>query len=68
MTIRGQLTAPVAATVTRTAKRLDPGTRTLLTEVDIPNSSHGMLPGEFVYVGVQDRTLRKAVEHPGHRS
>jgi RND family efflux transporter MFP subunit len=47
---RGQLTAPVAATVARTANALDPGTRTLLTEVDIPNSSHAMLPGEFVYV------------------
>jgi RND family efflux transporter MFP subunit len=48
--IRGALTAPVAATVARTASALDPGTRTLLTEVDIPNSSHAMLPGEFVYV------------------
>ena len=50
VTVRGALTAPVAATVTRTANALDPGTRTLLTEVDIPNSSHGMLAGAFVYV------------------
>jgi multidrug efflux pump subunit AcrA (membrane-fusion protein) len=50
VTIRGALMAPVPATVTRTANALDPGTRTLLTEVDIPNSSHGMLPGQFVYV------------------
>ena len=42
--------SPVPATVTRTANALDPGTRTLLTEVDIPNASHGMLPGQFVYV------------------
>lgn len=48
--VRGSLAAPVTATVTRTASALDPGTRTLLTEVDIPNSSHGMLPGQFVYV------------------
>jgi RND family efflux transporter MFP subunit len=48
--VRGQLGAPVAATVARTASALDPGTRTLLTEVDIPNASHAMLPGEFVYV------------------
>jgi multidrug efflux pump subunit AcrA (membrane-fusion protein) len=47
--VRGQLTTPVAATVARTANALDPGTRTLLTEVDIPNSSHALLPGEFVY-------------------
>lgn len=50
VTVRGALTAPVAATVTRTANALDPGTRTLLTEVDVLNSSHGLLPGEFVYV------------------
>jgi RND family efflux transporter MFP subunit len=50
VTIRGALMAPVPATVTRTASALDPGTRTLLTEVDIPNPSHGMLPGQFVYV------------------
>jgi RND family efflux transporter MFP subunit len=49
--IRGQLGSPMAATVTRTANALDPGTRTLLTEVDIANSSHKLLPGAFVYVG-----------------
>ncbi len=48
--VRGALTTPVTATVTRTASALDPGTRTLLTEVDIPNSTHAMLPGTFVYV------------------
>jgi RND family efflux transporter MFP subunit len=50
VTIRGQLASSVAATVTRTANALDPGTRTLLTEVDVPNSSHRLLPGAFVYV------------------
>jgi RND family efflux transporter MFP subunit len=50
VTVRGALGSPVAATVTRTANALDPGTRTLLTEVDIPNASHQMLPGTFVYV------------------
>jgi RND family efflux transporter MFP subunit len=47
---RGRLMQPVAGTVTRTANALDPGTRTLLTEVDIPNASHELLPGMFVYV------------------
>ena len=42
---------PITGTVTRTANALDPGTRTLLTEVDIPNQSHRLLPGMFVYVG-----------------
>jgi RND family efflux transporter MFP subunit len=49
--VRGQLMHPVAARVTRTAQALDPGTRTLLSEIDIPNESHGLLPGMFVYVG-----------------
>jgi RND family efflux transporter MFP subunit len=50
VTLRGQLQAPVTGTVTRTARALDPATRTLLTEVDIPNPGHRMLPGMFVYV------------------
>ena len=41
---------PITGTVTRTASALDPGTRTLLTQVDIPNPSHRLLPGMFVYV------------------
>jgi RND family efflux transporter MFP subunit len=50
---RGHLDEPVAASVTRTAIALDPGTRTLLTQVDIPNQSGRMLPGMFVYVDFQ---------------
>jgi len=50
VTVRGQLMQPVTGKVTRTAVALDPGTRTLLTRVDIPNRSHRMLPGMFVYV------------------
>lgn len=60
VTVRGQLTAPVAATVARTANALDPGTRTLLTEVDIHNTSHAMLPGEFVYAAFK-------INPSGHR-
>ncbi len=51
--VRGQLTEPVKATVTRTSSAIDTGTRTLLTQVDIPNPSHRMLPGSFVYVDFQ---------------
>lgn len=50
VTVRGQLMDPVTGTVTRTANALDPATRTLLTQVDIPNRSHRLLPGTFVYV------------------
>lgn len=51
--VRGQLAQPVTGAVTRTASALDPGTRTLLTQVDIPNQSHRLLPGAFVYVSFQ---------------
>src|SRR5713101_1046265 len=51
--VRGQLMQPVTGTVTRTANALDPGTRTLLTEVDIPNESHRLMPGAFVYAAFQ---------------
>jgi membrane fusion protein (multidrug efflux system) len=48
--VRGQLNRPVPARVARTAQGLDPSTRTLLTEVDIPNATRALLPGMFVYV------------------
>jgi RND family efflux transporter MFP subunit len=51
VSLRGHLMQPVRGTVTRTANALDPMTRTLLTEVDIDNASHQLLPGTFVYVG-----------------
>jgi RND family efflux transporter MFP subunit len=50
VTVRGHLAEPIAGAVTRTANALDPATRTLLTEVDIPNPSQTLLPGTFVYV------------------
>lgn len=34
-------------TVTRTAEAIDPTTRTLLTEVDVPNKDSKLLPGSF---------------------
>jgi RND family efflux transporter MFP subunit len=51
VSVRGRLMQPVSGAVTRTANALDPGTRTLLVEVVIPNRSHELLPGMFVYVG-----------------
>jgi RND family efflux transporter MFP subunit len=50
VSVRGQLMEPVTGTVTRTANALDPATRTLLVEVDVPNQSQRLLPGMFVYV------------------
>jgi len=53
VTVRGRLMEPVTAKVTRTAGAIDPGTRTLLTQVDIPNQMHQFLPGMFVYVAFE---------------
>lgn len=36
--------------VVRTANAIDPGTRTLLTEVDVPNPSGALLPGAYAEV------------------
>src|ERR1700682_887523 len=36
--------------VARTANTIDPGTRTLLTEVDVPNPSGTLLPGSYAQV------------------
>jgi len=36
--------------VARTANAIDPGTRTLLTEVDVPNPSNTLLPGSYAQV------------------
>jgi RND family efflux transporter MFP subunit len=36
-----------AGTVARTAEAIDPGTRTLLTQVEVPNPDRRLLPGSF---------------------
>ena len=36
-----------SATIARTAESIDPNTRTLLTEVDVPNKNGRLLPGSF---------------------
>jgi RND family efflux transporter MFP subunit len=36
--------------VVRTADAIDPATRTLLTEVDVPNRDHKLMPGAFAHV------------------
>jgi len=44
-----------AAKVTRTSGELSPKTRTMLTEVDIENDDHVILPGSYVQVAVDIR-------------
>ncbi len=42
--------------VVRTADAIDPATRTLLTEIDVPNHDRALLPGAFVEVHFAART------------
>jgi RND family efflux transporter MFP subunit len=53
-TVRSQVFPgqPFKGTVTRTARSLDPTTRTLRTEVDLPNPEGKLLPGMYVDVTI----------------
>lgn len=62
----------VRATITRTTESLDPATRTLLVEIDLPNDSGEFQPGMFINVKIllQNRpnalTLPSSALIPGH--
>jgi len=51
--------------VTRTAGALDPATRTLVTEVQVPNAGGTLRPGMFVDVTLQDRRANPPLLIPG---
>lgn len=56
---REEPTTTFAGKVTRTANALDPNTRTLLTEVQVPNPVEALRPGMFLQVRfVLDREFR----------
>lgn len=46
---------PIQAKVTRTSWSLDPGARTLRTEVDLPNADGGLRPGAYVFAKLSGR-------------
>jgi membrane fusion protein, multidrug efflux system len=52
------------ATVTRSTVALDPGTRTLLAEIDLPNPGHSLAPGMFAEVVVELRRHPDALVVP----
>jgi len=52
-------------TVSRTANALDPATRTLLTEVQVPNTSGLLLPGMYAQVGLTTALRNPPVVMPG---
>jgi RND family efflux transporter MFP subunit len=50
--------------VARTAESIDPSTRTLLTEVDVPNKLGRLLPGGYAQVRLQARTTAPRLSLP----
>jgi len=53
-----------AGKVTRTADALDPNTRTLLTEVQVPNSDNALRPGMYLQVKFVFRRVSPSVRIP----
>jgi RND family efflux transporter MFP subunit len=50
--------------VVRTAEAIDPGTRTLLTEVDVPNHNNTLLPGGYAQVHLQVKVTGARLQVP----
>jgi RND family efflux transporter MFP subunit len=50
--------------VVRTAEAIDPGTRTLLTEVDVPNHNGQLLPGGYAQVHLQVKVAAERLQVP----
>jgi membrane fusion protein, multidrug efflux system len=50
--------------ITRTTEALDPATRTLLVEIDLPNAEHELQPGTFVNVTLSLRQHENALAVP----
>ncbi len=48
----------------RTAEALDPTTRTLLTEIDVPNGDGRLLPGGFAEVHVEIKVAQGRLQVP----
>jgi RND family efflux transporter MFP subunit len=51
-------------TVTRSTLALDPSTRSLLVEIDLPNRDHALRPGTFVEVSLGLREIPNALVLP----
>jgi len=56
-----------AGMVARTAAAIDPATRTLLTEVDVPNKSAQLLPGGYAQVHLLVKVKAQRLQVPGQR-
>ena len=64
LTVKELPTRPFQGAVTRTTHSLDPSTRTLLVEIDLPNPDHALQPGTFGEVRLQLRVSPDALVIP----
>ena len=53
-----------SGTVTRSTMALDPATRSLLVEIDLPNTDHALRPGTFAEVSLALRDIPQALVVP----
>lgn len=53
-----------AGTVTRTAEVIDPATRTLLTQIDVPNGDGALMPGGYAQVHLKMTVAAQRLQIP----
>ena len=56
---------PFAGTVARTANALDPGSRTLLVEIQVPNAANLLMPGMYARVNLSSARTEPPLLVPG---
>jgi RND family efflux transporter MFP subunit len=64
--VRGLGGPPLTGRVVRTAGALDPSTRTLLTEVDVPNATGTLLPGMYAQIRLSVKNLTPGLLLPAN--
>ncbi|HEY6083960.1 MAG TPA: efflux RND transporter periplasmic adaptor subunit [Nitrospira sp.] len=64
LTIRDSGAEPIQAEITRTTEALDPATRTLLVEIDVPNKDRRLQPGMFVNASLHLHVHKNALAIP----
>ena len=64
MDVKGVDRRSFTGTVTRSTLALDPSTRSLLVEIDLPNPDHALRPGTFVEVSLGLREIPNALVLP----
>ena len=64
VTVKELADRPFPAKVTRTTLSLDPSTRTMLVEIDLPNQDHALQPGTFAEVTLMLRQSPNALVIP----